>query len=196
MERSHKTDPTQHQSVDQEEFRISANGGHVFNNVEANKVGNYNVLLNSADANLYDAKSMTWEDSHTTFENSFAAFPWEVLEVFSGPPKVAFTWRHWGEFTGEYKGNQGNGELVEMFGFGTAVVNDKLQLQDVEIFYNAEDFLTVLQGDKTVEEVNADWQSNHGCPFTAMMRGGSSSASDKKGGKRQAVKNFFGKMFA
>ena len=31
---------------------------------------------------------------------SKAAFPWELLEVFSGPPKVAFTWRHWGELLG------------------------------------------------------------------------------------------------
>ena len=41
------------------------------------------------------------------FHGSFAAFPWEVLEVFTGPPVVAFTWRHWGHFTGEYKGNKG-----------------------------------------------------------------------------------------
>merc|ERR1712039_927739 len=130
-----------------------------------NKVGNYNVLLNACPENLYDSKNMSWDDSHETFHKSFAAFPWEVLEVFSGPPKVAFTWRHWGTFTGTYKGNQGKGELVEMFGFGTAVVNDKLQLMDVEIFYNAEDFIQVLQGDKAVEDTNAGWKSNHGCPF-------------------------------
>lgn len=169
MERSHKTDPNQHQSVDVENFRISANGGKVFDNDEANAVGNYNVLLNACPADLWDSDNITWEDSHEAFHDAFAAFPWEVLEVFSGPPKVAFTWRHWGHFTGIYEQNTGDGQLVEMYGFGTAVVNEKLQLQQVEIFYNAEEFISVLRGDKTVEETNANWKSA-GCPFTAMMK--------------------------
>ena len=60
------------------------------------------------------------------FHGAFPAFPWEVLEVYTGPPKVAFSWRHWGRFTGKYKDNKGNGELVEVFGWGVAEVNDKL----------------------------------------------------------------------
>jgi hypothetical protein len=52
MERSHKPDYTQHHSVDQEQFRLSANGGRIFNNAEANQVGNYNVLLNACPAEL------------------------------------------------------------------------------------------------------------------------------------------------
>ena len=167
MERSHKTDQNQHQSVDTDKFRISANGGKVFNNDEANAVGNYNVLLNACPADLWDSDNISWEGSHDAFHNAFAAFPWEVLEVFSGPPKVAFTWRHWGHFTGTYEENKGDGELIEMYGFGTAVVNDKLQLQDVEIYYNAEDFISVLRGNKKVEETNSNWKSA-GCPFTAM----------------------------
>jgi hypothetical protein len=167
MERSHKLDYKQHQSVDQENFRISANGGKVFDNREANEVGNYNVLLESCP--LWENGSISWEQSHDAFHDAFAAFPWEVLEVYSGPPKVAFTWRHWGTFTGSFEGNKGKGELVEMFGFGTAVVNDKLQLQEVEIFYNADDFLKVLRGETKPEDTNKSWQSNHGCPFKAMM---------------------------
>jgi hypothetical protein len=174
MERSHKTDPSQHQSVDQDKFRISANGGKAFNNIEANEVGNYNVLLNACPAEIWDSENTSWEDSHDKFHDSFAAFPWEVLEVFSGPPKVAFTWRHWGTFTGTYEESQGKGELVEMFGFGTAVVNDKLQLQDIEIFYNAEEFINVLRGKTKVEDTNSAWQSNHACPFTALKNAVSS----------------------
>lgn len=170
MERSHKADCTQHKSVDQERFAISANGGKVFNNTEANKVGNYNVLLDACPADLWDSENITWEESHDRFHTAFAAFPWEVLEVFSGPPKVAFTWRHWGTFTGTYEDNQGNGEKVEMFGFGTAVVNDKLQLCDVEIFYNAEEFISVLRGKKSVKNVNSDWNAGATCPFAAMVK--------------------------
>mmetsp|Transcript_34618 Transcript_34618/g.81614 ORF Transcript_34618/g.81614 Transcript_34618/m.81614 type:complete len:272 (+) Transcript_34618:145-960(+) len=171
MERSHKADYKQHQSVDQERFAISANGGKVFHNAEANEVGNYNVLLNACPADIWDSENTTWEQSHEKFHEAFAAFPWEVLEVYSGPPKVAFTWRHWGTFTGTYEGNQGEGELVEIFGFGTAVVNDKLQLCDVDIFYNAQEFINVLRGEKTTEEVNKDWNKKATCPFASSMMG-------------------------
>ena len=118
MERSHKVDSSQHRSVDQDAFEISANGGKTYNHVEANQVGNYNVLLESCPA--WDNANITWEDSHEMFHTAFAAFPWEVLDTFSGPPKIGFTWRHWGRFTGTYEENQGKGQLVEMFGFGTS----------------------------------------------------------------------------
>ena len=171
MERSHKTDANQHQSVDTEKFRLSANGGKVFENTEANQVGNYNVLLDACPAEIWDKKNISWKDSHEKFHTAFAAFPWEVLEVYSGPPKVAFTWRHWADFTGTYEGNQGSGELVEMFGFGTAVVNDKLELQDVDIYYDADIFINVLRGNTKVEDTNSIWRSNGGCcPFQATKQ--------------------------
>eukprot|EP00977_Amphora_coffeiformis_P000432 scaffold111_cov149-Amphora_coffeaeformis.AAC.10 len=185
MERSHKTDYKQHQSVDQEKFRISANGGKVFNNEEANAVGNYNVLLNACPAEMWNSESITWESSHDAFHEAFAAFPWEVLEVFSGPPKVAFTWRHWGHYTGTFENKyQGEGELIEMFGFGTAVLNDKLQLQDVEIFYNAADFIGSLRKEKTPGEVNVNWKVG-GCPFMTT----SETTAEKKflGSRRLAA---------
>ncbi|CAE7244622.1 U2AF35A [Symbiodinium sp. CCMP2592] len=64
MERSHKTDPDQHRSVDPEKFHISANGWKKFDNKEANRVGNYNVLLAGCPAAVYDAENITWEQSH------------------------------------------------------------------------------------------------------------------------------------
>ena len=89
---------------------------------------------------------MTWEDSHHLFHGSFAAFPWEVLEVFTGPPVVTFTWRHWGHFTGTYKGNKGKGELIEVFGWGTAEVNDDLQLCECKMYFDQNSFMEVLEG--------------------------------------------------
>ncbi|CAE7300278.1 unnamed protein product, partial [Symbiodinium microadriaticum] len=138
-------DPGAHRSVDPERFTISANGGPKFNNVEANKVGNYNVLLQGCSSALYDT-SCTWEESHETFHHAFAAFPWEVLECFSPPPRVSFSWRHWGHFTGSYEGHQGSGELVEMYGFAVAEVDDQLRLVDVEVYYKADSFLEVMKG--------------------------------------------------
>lgn len=145
MERSHKLDFKTHQTVDQEHFKIGANGGKQFNNAEANEIGNYNVLLPGCDEKLYDTKQ-SWDASHEAFKGAFNTFPWEVLEVFTGPPVVAFSWRHWGHFTGSYKENTGKGELVEMYGFGTAQVNDKLQLMDVKVFYDSKPFLSALAG--------------------------------------------------
>ncbi len=181
MERSHKVKYEEHKSVDQKNFRISANGGKTYDNAEANEVGNYNVLLDACPANLWDSANTTWEQSHEIFHTAFAAFPWEVLEVFSGPPKVGFSWRHWGHFTGTYEGNKGKGELVEMFGFGTATVNESLQLCDVEIYYNAEDFIGVLRGQKKVEDTNSSWNAGGTtCPFAKAVeaKGGGPNTAD------------------
>ena len=111
-------------SVDQEKFVLSANFGKKYNNAEANKAGNYNVLLDTCNKDLYNNDEMSWEDSHHLFHGSFPAFPWEVLEVFTGPPDVAFSWRHWGHFTGTYKGNKGEGQLINVIGYGIATVNE------------------------------------------------------------------------
>mmetsp|Transcript_80737 Transcript_80737/g.127536 ORF Transcript_80737/g.127536 Transcript_80737/m.127536 type:complete len:301 (+) Transcript_80737:43-945(+) len=146
MERSHKLDPNKHRSVDPKVFKISSNGGKKYNNDEANKVGNYNVLLAGVPAELYDGDRISWDQSHEKFHSAFAAFPWEVLEVFSPPPRVSFSWRHWGHFTGSYEGKEGDGRLIEMYGFGVAVVNDKLQLIDVDIYYKPEPFIQALRG--------------------------------------------------
>jgi hypothetical protein len=168
MERSHKPDHRQHRTVDQEHFSISANGGRTFNNEDANKVGNYNVLLNSCPPEIYDAENTTWVQSHDKFHDAFAAFPWEVLEVYSGPPKVAFTWRHWGKFSGTYDGNIGDDSVVEVFGFGTATVNDKLQLCDSEFFYNAKEFISVLCGETKTADACKSWKSP--CPHLESLK--------------------------
>ena len=54
----------------------------------------------------------SFEESHELFRDTFTSgFPWEVLKVLSGPPHVVFTWRHWGKFDGNFRGNKGNGEV-------------------------------------------------------------------------------------
>lgn len=174
MERSHKLDPGAHRSVDPERFTISANGGPKFNNVEANKVGNYNVLLQGCSSALYDT-SCTWEESHETFHHAFAAFPWEVLECFSPPPRVSFSWRHWGHFTGSYEGHQGSGELVEMYGFAVAEVDDQLRLVDVEVYYKADSFLEVMKGLKPATALAQGQDllgagAAQGCPHLNSMK--------------------------
>jgi hypothetical protein len=149
FERSHKIDLMEHKATDHPNFLIGANGARMFNNVEAQEVGNYNVLLEPAKLENWGKEIRTdWDGSHHVFKDAFAAFAWETLKVFAGPPKVAFTWRHWGHFTGQYKGNKGNGQVINMTGFATASLSTDLKLQVVEIFYSPDDFLETLEGKK------------------------------------------------
>ena len=73
---------------------------------------------------------LSFDDSHDLFRGAFTlGFPWEVLKVvadfiisiiitmntmmkvFSGPPNVVFTWRHWGHLEGSFQDNQVGGIL-------------------------------------------------------------------------------------
>lgn len=147
FERSHKLDCQQHKSINPDKFLIGANGWKMYNNVEANQVGNYNVLCDGVKPELW-APNQTWDDTHHAFKDAFAAFPWEVLKVFSGPPLVTFSWRHWANFTGTYKGNKGKGEIVNMYGFATATVSPDLKLETVQLYFDATEFLEVMEGKK------------------------------------------------
>ena len=66
----------------------------------------FRLSSNFSDGNV------SFEESHDLFRDTFTSgFPWEVLKVLSGPPHVVFTWRHWGKFDGNFRGNKGNGEV-------------------------------------------------------------------------------------
>lgn len=56
-----------------------------------------------------------------------------------------------GEFVGDYKGHQGNGELLEMTGFTIVSVTSELKITDIKVFFKPEKFLEALQGDKVKE---------------------------------------------
>jgi hypothetical protein len=81
-----------------------------------------------------------------------------------------------------------------MYGFGTAVVNDQLQLQNVEIFYKPEDFIKVLRGETTPEATNTNWKSA-GCPFTAMSSASSNNEAEGKEKKKGRISRLLAKIF-
>jgi hypothetical protein len=80
-------------------------------------------------------------------------FAWEVLEVYSGPPQVTFTWRHFGRMTDYfscpglsglvYKVDPTN-RMVKIFGMCKATVNEHFQIQDLQIFYDPNQLFTQL----------------------------------------------------
>lgn len=134
--------------VEHDVFTISANGGRVFNLTDNAKVGTYNTLLDAVDPSMYNARKQTWETSHEIFGGAFkGGFPLEILEVFSGPPKATWSFRHWATFDGSYKGRQGDGKVYNMFGLGVAELNAKGHIRNVEIFFKPEAWLRALQGD-------------------------------------------------
>ena len=145
MEVSHKKDPATWVSMVTEQFRTRINGGQWANAQDIAAIGSYNILI--GDSVFYPAGSEDFESSHHVFNQAFPeGFYWEVLDVLSPPPTVTFRWRHWGTFSGEYKGFQPTGERIEMFGVSVAKVSDDLRLIEVEHFYDPNAFLGNLTG--------------------------------------------------
>lgn len=90
-----------------------------------------------------------------------------------------------------------------MYGFATASsVNENLQLTDIDVYYNPEEFISVLRGNKTPDEVNQPWNSGGACPFQAMQakigaaKGITTAVHDgvPKMGKRDMLKKIVNKL--
>lgn len=149
MEVSHKKDPATWVSLVAEHYRGRVNGGEWQDSEEFARIGSYNILIGE---NPYYPGGETFESSHHIFHTAFpGGFFWEVLEVLSGPPTVTFKWRHWGRYTGEYKGHEPTGEMIEMTGITIAKVSDDLRILELEHFYDNNRLLGPLA---------------HGCPVT------------------------------
>lgn len=136
-------------------FRYSQNGGPKIDGAELIQRGSYNVLITDA---TYKSQEFSFETSHDAFKSAFPkGFAWEVTEVLTGPPNVTFKWRHWGDFEGEYAGHLPTNKRIEMYGMALARVNDKLQIEELEIYYDPTGFLADL----------AAGGPKGGCPFAA-----------------------------
>lgn len=168
-------------SVDHSCYNVSANGGEPIDGEEAAKMGNYNWLMQTVDPSVYDASQETFESSHAIFGNAFEnGFPWEVLKVFSGPPEIAFSWRHWAYFTGVYKGKEGDGKRYDMYGLGLLTVNEELKVQKIRIFYDPKGFLEALEGKKNVTELHrAGGLVGSGCPFLQSIQRGKDNSEEQ-----------------
>ena len=106
-----------------------------------------NITMGTVTKFSFTDGELSFEDSHLLFRGAFTSgFPWEVLKVLSGTPFVLFTWRHWGTLEGEFQGNIGHGEVLEMFGVARVTVNEDLKIQKIEVYYNPETFIKALEG--------------------------------------------------
>jgi hypothetical protein len=122
------------------------------------KVGTYNAII--APNEFYSPEYSDFASSHKTFKRMMPTFAWEVLEVYSGPPTVAFRWRHWGVMKNDYVGVNNRGEKVtvpahggaiDVEGVTVATVNDKVQLQAVRTWFDPMDMFRQIARDGPVD---------------------------------------------
>lgn len=102
IEASFKPQLSDWRTVDRPNYSFAINGGPPQTAEHMLKVGTYNAII--APNEFYSPAASDFTSSHKTFKRMMPTFAWEVVEVYSGPPQVAFRWRHWGEMKNDYVG--------------------------------------------------------------------------------------------
>jgi len=153
VESHHIYDIKDWQTMDISAFDASLNGTTGIDAQVMADIGPYNMLV--PDMEGYKASANTFESANTIFSQVFPeGFAWECLEVYSGPPDVAFRWRHFGKFTGKYtddKGevHHGNGKMVNVYGACVAKVDHNLKIQSLKLYYDPKTMIEPLLSNKT-----------------------------------------------
>jgi len=167
VESHHIYDPKDWQTMDISKFQGSLNGAAPIDAQGMADIGPYNMLL--GDIPGYTASAQTFESANKIFSEVFTeGFAWECLEVYSGPPEVAFRWRHFGKFSGKYtddKGevHEGNGKMINIYGACIAKVNADLIIEDLKIYYDPNTQIQPLMTNKLPKEAAKGGM----CPFCA-----------------------------
>ena len=100
------------------------------------KQGSYAFLLGKCPH--FDSSKESFDSADKMFNDAFneTGFAWEVLKVYSGPPDVAFTFRHFGKHTGDFIASDGkvfkpSGNMVEFTGSVIANVDENLVIKSI-----------------------------------------------------------------
>ncbi|KAK3673121.1 hypothetical protein LTR78_006961 [Recurvomyces mirabilis] len=143
VEASFKTKLQDWRTIDHANYTFAINGGPPQSAEHMLKVGTYNAII--APNEYYSPVNSDFASSHKTFKRMMPTFAWEVTEVYSGPPKVAFKWRHWGVMKNDYVGFNDKGEKIvakahggpiEIYGVTVAQVDDAVRLQSVDTWFD------------------------------------------------------------
>ncbi|KAL3669580.1 hypothetical protein V7S43_004965 [Phytophthora oleae] len=144
MEATHKARYHQWRSVVQNAFYLQVNDGVRIPGsaiLENDMLG----LLYLGDTGADHGDSDESQDPRAELAEAFPdGFPMEVLDVFTQPPQCYFSWRHWGPFTGKYRGVKGDGSKVEVHGFGEMTV-DASRMRSLRLFFKQRDLISGLQ---------------------------------------------------
>uniref|UniRef100_A0A0A9C1E1 Uncharacterized protein n=1 Tax=Arundo donax TaxID=35708 RepID=A0A0A9C1E1_ARUDO len=98
----------------------------------------------------------------TAFPRGFAI---EVLDVYSGPPRIAFKFWHWGYMEGPFKEHPPHGRRVEFFGVCIFHVDEEMKVEKAEYFYERGNFLASFLSPPVADAAPG---LGSGCP---VMRG-------------------------
>jgi hypothetical protein len=168
MELSHKIRLQDFKTFNPQKFKLIVNGREGLSAEETLKIGSYNALLKNSipdEFKYYKAEEESFESSHEAFRSALPrGFAWEILHVYSGPPLIAFKFRHWGFFEGPFKGHAPTGEKVEFYGLGTLKVDESLRVEEVEIYYDPGELFAGLL--KTTASSPGDEPKTRSCPFS------------------------------
>ncbi|BFZ60549.1 hypothetical protein YB2330_001586 [Saitoella coloradoensis] len=174
-EASYKTVASEWRTIDHEKYTFHVNGGPGMTAEDMLRLGTYNALLGEKQVEgVYDPKMEGFQGSHKLFKRVMPVFSWEVLEVYSGPPVVAFKWRHWGQMTGKYSTKlqnpprkvtaEAHGGPIDIEGITVATVSADFKIEKLETFYDPAAIFEqlALRNDMKTEYLNED-----GTPMTA-----------------------------
>ncbi|WCJ32286.1 pathogenesis-related family protein [Euphorbia peplus] len=169
MELSHKTRLQDFKTINPLNFKLIVNGREGLTAEEILKMGSYNALLRSSmpeEYKFYKSEEETFESSHNAFTSAFPrGFAWELLQVYSGPPNIAFRFRHWGFFEGPFKSHAPTSQKIQFFGMGLLKVDDKLRAEEVQVYYDAgELFAGLLKG--PLISSSSSTSTHATCPFS------------------------------
>ncbi|PRQ24838.1 putative NTF2-like domain-containing protein [Rosa chinensis] len=170
MEISHKANPQDFKSIDPEKFTFVQNGKEPLTIEDITKMGGvYNVDLQSSlpeEFQIYKPAEETAESSHKLFTTTFPrGFAIEVLEVYSGPPVIAYKFRHWSYMEGPFKGYAPTGELVQFFGIAIFRVDEQMRIVKVEFFYDPAELLGGLTKGAKIENCGGNGATKSSCPI-------------------------------
>ncbi|KAF0728709.1 hypothetical protein Ae201684P_016310 [Aphanomyces euteiches] len=85
------------------------------------------------------------ERLHEVSDVFTSGFPLEVTTVFTTSPSIYFAWRQWGAFTGTYNGRKGNGQTIEVSGFGHMILDlDLVKMHSLHVFCDPHVLFDVL----------------------------------------------------
>ncbi|PPJ59246.1 hypothetical protein CBER1_05349 [Cercospora berteroae] len=139
VEASFKPRLSDWRTIDHEKYSFAMGGGPPMSAEHMIKVGTYNGII--APNEYYSPENSDFASSHKTFKRMMPTFAWEVLEVYSGPPRVSFRWRHWGTMKSDYVGFNDKGEkvtakahggIIDIEGVTVAEVDDKVRLRALQ----------------------------------------------------------------
>ncbi|KAK4507947.1 hypothetical protein PRZ48_001682 [Zasmidium cellare] len=139
VEASFKPRLSDWRTIDHEKYSFAMGGGEPQSAEHMIKVGTYNGII--APNEYYSPENSDFASSHKTFKRMMPTFAWEVLEVYSGPPRVAFRWRHWGYMKNDYVGFNDKGQkvtakahggIIDIEGVTVAEVDDKVRLRAIQ----------------------------------------------------------------